>query len=106
MTDYIDRGSFLQLLDAYFSIPHCNLDYEAGVQKVQKMLKVYPPADVVPVRHAHWIENEDYSLTCSACGHTTYETVREARGDGVYEVLDPYFCPKCSAKMDGGKNEN
>lgn len=61
-------------------------------------------ADANPTLHAHWIENEDHSLTCSACGHTTYEPVIEARGDGVYELLAPYFCAKCGAKTDGGDN--
>lgn len=56
-----------------------------------------PAADVAPVKHGHWIEQEnwipdDYYYTCSACGED-YNTI-----DGT---LDYNFCPNCGAKMDG-----
>lgn len=93
MTDYIDRGSFLQLLDAYFSIPHCNLDYEAGVQKVKKMLEVYPPADVEPVRHAkNLCDIRGGLVECSACGAICNDTYTWS--------CEINYCPNCGAKMD------
>lgn len=46
-----------------------------------------------PVRHAHWIEDEDGDgRHCSGCGH-----------DYCYMLGDPEifeFCPFCGAKMD------
>ena len=59
-----------------------------------------PRVDVMPVKHAHWIENENDSITCSACGHTTNEVIEEVIADGVYKVLNPYFCANCGTKMD------
>ena len=61
-----------------------------------------PAADVVPVRHGYWIEQEnwttdDYYYTCSACGED-YNTI-----DGT---PDYNFCPNCGAKMDGGVKRN
>ena len=55
-----------------------------------------PAADVAPVRHGYWIEQEnwaldDYYYTCSACGED-YNTI-----DGT---PDYNFCPNCGAKMD------
>ena len=53
-----------------------------------------PPADVVQVVHAYWIDTENYyrRWRCSACsGHT-----KEAR---------PPFCPFCGAKMDAQRDE-
>ena len=64
-----------------------------------------PTADVVEVRHGHWIEWWDdnylsYCHKCSECGGyplTKEETMHD-------EVLSAY-CPHCGAQM-GGKNEN
>ena len=60
-----------------------------------------PAADVAPVRHGHWIEQEnwapdDYYYTCSACGED-YNTI-----DGT---PDYNFCPHCGAKMDEKEDE-
>ena len=63
-----------------------------------------PPANVVSVRHAQWVDRygEKYSnhvYECSAC---------KGKGiwDGVDEHLDGWrltaFCPYCGAMMDGG----
>ena len=57
-----------------------------------------PAADVAPVRHGYWVEQEnwatdDYYYTCSACGED-YNT--------IYGTPPDYnFCPHCGAKMDG-----
>ena len=63
-----------------------------------------PAADVAPVRHGHWIEQEnwaldDYYYTCSACG-TEWVTI-----EGTPEENGMDFCPNCGAKMDGKENE-
>ena len=61
-------------------------------------LQTIPAADVSPVRHGHWKEEEgwspdDYYYTCSFCGED-YVTI-----DG--RTPDYNFCPHCGAKMDG-----
>lgn len=57
-------------------------------------------ADVAPVKHGHWIEQEnwvpdDYYYTCSVCGED-YNTI-----DGS---PDYNYCPNCGARMDGGED--
>ena len=59
-----------------------------------------PAADVAPVRHGYWIEQEnwaldDYYYTCSACGEDFYMIVGTP-SDNNYK-----YCPHCGAKMDG-----
>lgn len=53
-----------------------------------------PTLDYEPVRHAHWIENQDGGV-CSDCRN----------GLKVYKKIRPMivFCPFCGDKMDGGK---
>lgn len=62
-----------------------------------------PTADVVEVKHGHWVEwyppkeyimtSEEMLYCCSEC-------------DAKYEGVEGYYyCPYCGAKMDGGKTE-
>jgi hypothetical protein len=57
-------------------------------------------ADVREVKHGKWkmgIDEADYEYgTCSVCGYIEWD----AFGHGDY----PFFCSRCGAKMDGGKN--
>lgn len=55
-------------------------------------VKVFPTADVAPVRHGHWTEcNYGLTFECSECKYPT-----------EYNLTD--YCPNCGAKMDGDKN--
>ena len=57
-----------------------------------------PAADVAPVRHGRWIEQEqcEESLySCSACG-TEWVTI-----EGTPKENGMDYCPHCGAKMDG-----
>lgn len=73
--------------------------------EVKRMLKKIPTADVVEVRHGHWIhsvkvldEKHSYHrFKCSLCGRVTarpFET----------DVEDLPYC-HCGAKMDGERKE-
>ena len=53
-----------------------------------------PAADVAPVRHGCWI-NENFYTHCSACG-------KMAIYDKYGQEVESDFCPNCGAKMDGG----
>ena len=46
--------------------------------------------DAEPVRHGHWVVDEDGNIKCSECGH--------------YGVGDDY-CERCGAKMDGKRKK-
>ena len=57
-----------------------------------------PAADVVPVRHGHWIEQEDGNLdtyyTCSSCKED-FDLIAGTPCENLYN-----YCPNCGAKMD------
>ena len=62
-----------------------------------------PAVDAEPVRHGEWILNpsnlyDDATWVCSVCGHEWVLI------DGTPQENDMHYCPKCGAKMDGGKN--
>ena len=54
-------------------------------------------ADVVPVRHGRWIEQEKYTFgtmyDCSICGDRILDNGHSWN-----------YCPNCGAKMDGGED--
>ena len=72
-----------------------------GKDDLVSRLERLPSADVMPVRHGCWIEQQPkYNLyKCSACEKVCFA---ELLGDQV--VLYDY-CPNCGARMDGGNNE-
>ena len=53
-----------------------------------------PAANVAPVRHGYWI-NENFYTHCSACG-------KMAIYDKYGQEFESDYCPNCGAKMDGG----
>ena len=56
-----------------------------------------PAADVAPVKHGHWV-NENFYTHCSACGNM-------AIYDKYGQEVESDYCPRCGAKMDGGEGE-
>lgn len=82
----------------------------AGTFKVQMadLVDIFaeiPTADVAPVVHGRWIEQEDTMLdtyyTCSACKEDFYI---ETTGYTEKDLFLYTFCPNCGAKMDGGNS--
>lgn len=79
-----------------------NIPYLLNLDKINYarfLLSVADTEDVVPVIHAHWIEEEDLNcnpiIRCSACKDVWHiESDSGAFGDHFY------FCPNCGAKMD------
>lgn len=57
MSDYIKREDALKAVDAFI-----------GTDPIADRIKLIPSADVAPVRHGHWVFNQDeMSLHCSYC---------------------------------------
>ena len=60
-----------------------------------------PTIEAEPVRHGEWVRThafhsiDEHKHICSCCGFQMYMTKR------VKEMYK--YCPKCGAKMDGGK---
>lgn len=59
-----------------------------------------PTADVVEVRHGHWIDYDDdiVSCECSAC-HKKFNLYED-------DVNGYSYCPNCGAKMDREEQEH
>ena len=59
-------------------------------------IRKVPTADVVPVRHGHWISKNphgyEWVFVCSNCDYV----------DGFPFNDRNNYCPNCGAKMDGG----
>lgn len=84
------------------------------LKKISKWLEEEPTLDYAPVRHGEW--NDGY---CSVCGEeATYTETAEEVYDYDWEENLRYshtelhrtynespYCPNCSAKMDGGKDD-
>lgn len=68
-----------------------------------------PTADVTPVKHGHWVYNQnghDWGLgawECSLC-HSVNNNLSSDKRFSPYVYAGSKFCPTCGAKMDGGEN--
>ena len=63
-----------------------------------------PSADVQPVVHAHWIEHKlTKGGSLFECSNCEEEFEFEA---GTPQSSCYYYCPYCSAKMDGDEHDN
>lgn len=65
-------------------------------------INLIPTADVVEVKHGHWIlldECANEGVYCPVCSKKVY------RKDYANQNLKSNFCPNCGAKMDGERKE-
>ena len=96
MAEYIDLEAFKRkLIDEKSFFPAI----------VARALHEMPAADVVEVKHGEWIVVKEYNdyrmryeakIAWSVCGH-------KPKYEGYLSDMD--YCPKCGAKMDGGRDE-
>ena len=103
MAEYIEREAVMKIIDDYGCTHGGTLGSHSGaVDVVGSAIYKLPAADVVPVKHGHWIEEYDCGYItphCSECGETAL-TKEETSYDYVYSS----YCPRCGAKM-GGEGE-
>lgn len=76
------------------------------------LIKNIPAADVVEVRHGHWEFEDDENMSwctkaiCTSCKQVVADNVDLTQTWGKRLFLhDNLYCPRCGAKMEGGKNE-
>lgn len=95
MAEYVEKAAFREHLDSvppFTKYGQRDPIYDFAKTVFLSELAAYPAADVAPIIHARWIE-EDGVQTCSNCGEE-------------HEWIDyraPY-CDACGAKMDGGND--
>lgn len=99
--EYIERKVIINKIVNTPTVPirQCyegNFVYADGVSGRQNEIIDYineqPTADVAPVRHGRWIENEyDSIFECSECGYSF-------ENEGYKHFFN--YCPNCGARMD------
>ena len=95
MAEYIERKDLLELYR--MDDPILNKNGHVPLPVIRQNIMDIPAADVAPVRHGWWTEQEKYTFgtmyDCSICGN---------------RILDnghPWnYCPNCGAKMDRGSD--
>lgn len=96
MADYIDRDT---VLDKLHEIGGCDAPpdtwadgFDKAIDEAYRAVQSLPTADVTPVTHGEWIEDDYGYNRCSSCGWEWDEP----------ESVTPY-CPHCGAKMEEGE---
>lgn len=89
MIDYIERNELIKNLK-YFAPEHYS-----GL--IDNLITKQPAADVAPVRHGRWV-NENFYTHCSVCGNM-------AIYDKYSREVESNYCPNCGCRMDGGDDE-
>ena len=89
MTEYINTTTLLKEIDHAF---HTDIIWK---KDVINLIINLPVADVTPVLHGRWIEQEKYTFgvmyDCSICGDRILDNGHSWN-----------YCPNCGCRMDGG----
>ena len=90
MAEYIERGSLLREIARREALMVG--DKLVSVDAMKSFIKNRPVADVAPVRHGQWIEQEKYTFgvmyDCSICGDRILDNGHSWN-----------YCPNCGTKM-------
>ena len=85
MAEYIEREAAIE------AVKHA----WAKELEPSQYIEIIPAADVAPVRHGRWVEQEKYTFgvmyDCSICGDRILDNGHSWN-----------YCPNCGAIMDGG----
>lgn len=93
MAEYIEREA---AIDAIMKVYVRTAGYKARerVFEAEEAVHRLPVADVAPVVHGRWIEQEKYTFgvmyDCSICGNRILDNGHSWN-----------YCPNCGARMDG-----
>ena len=105
MAEYIDKSALYEKIaqleelarNRYLETPsnsQCYSRYMAQLNECtafKHLIADFPSADISPVRHGRWMDNEDY-MFCSCCG------MQWNYCDNYTQ--DFHYCPNCGCKMD------
>ena len=89
MSEYIEKNVAIARLTALEIGNPC-----ATMTDAKRQIADTRPADVAPVVHGRWIEDESGIIICPEC----------KRGYNLIAKFTNY-CPACGAKMDGGDSD-
>lgn len=89
MSGYIEKSA---LAEELLNLAIAGKD-KVKISSVINMIEGLPAADVAPMVHGCWINDDCAFMRCSLCGY-----------ENDWEWATPY-CPQCGARMDGGDEE-
>ena len=92
--EYIEKETVLKHFDEVMNNEFCDADFKKAALGFSIYVSRLAAADVAPVKHGHWI-NENFYTRCSVCGNM-------AIYDKYGQEVESDYCPRCGAKMDGG----
>lgn len=77
-----------------------NQGYNDGIKVFLSCIKIQPAADVAPIRHGHWIQQDRIiaSYECSECHCSIDQEPHYNYSDNI--MIFPKYCEHCGAKMD------
>lgn len=98
MSEYIDRAALKQEL-----APYEENDFSQQMDVILAIVDAQPAADVVEVRHGHWIDLNAENSTgplfkCSECSHLHNPNRNDLDLERV--ELNPLYCDACGTRMD------
>ena len=96
MDEYIKREEAIKIAESYKPQNGSSFCRNRGIADyIAEDISMIPYADVAPVRHGRWIEQDRYTFGVMY-GCSIWST----------RILDNghswNYCPNCGAKMDGG----
>ena len=87
MTEYITKEQAVQAVNDAVDAK------DEAIEAIAAHIDAIPAADIAPVVHARWIEDDCAFMRCSLCGY-----------ENDWEWATPY-CPHCGARMDSEESE-
>lgn len=99
MAKYIEKEVAVKIAEKYGLTNGSVLGRHSGIADcIASEIATLPAADVVPVVHGEWEQTEaPFMNECEDCSVCGYRTVWGHRFN---------YCPNCSAKMDGGADND
>ena len=97
--DYISGDELRKHLADCMTAELFDSDMKKAVVGIDVYVENMPAADVQPVKHGYWIEEEPRVLKCSVCGE--YAPMNYLGQN----CIDSRYCPWCGTKMDAEPDE-
>ena len=108
MKEYIEKAAVEKFIEDGLNNPDKNKAFGHDAIEIMAEIHYMPAADVAPVRHGRWIEDERTypgpglkNNLCSVCGE-----IAGSWKEGLEPGRKWAYCPNCGALMEGKEDEH